>query len=332
MRLVFFGSGEFAVPGFRKLLNLPHEVVQVVTQPDRPAGRGKKVVATPVALQAQEEGLPVVRCADVNEPAFVEQMRALDADLGVVIAFGQKLGEPLRKAFRGECVNVHGSLLPKYRGAAPVHWAILRGETKTGVTVFRMVDPMDAGPILVQRETQIGPEETCGELHDRLARIGCDAIEATLRLFEQDPFPPGTPQDDAQATRAPKLKKHDGYLRFEEPAEQIARHCRAMTPWPGARCRFVPAIGEPVEVTLLHVTAVPAGPNGGRASRPPQAGGQDMHPAPPGVLTNVLTVATGEGTLEIHGLQPAGKRAMNWQDFVNGRHVRPGDRFETLTD
>lgn len=313
MRVVFFGSGEFAVPSLRWLVNSPHEVVLVVTQPDRPAGRGKKVMPTPVAARAIEEGLPVERCANVNDPEFVERLRTLQADLGVVIAFGQKILEPARSVFAGGCVNLHASLLPKYRGAGPIQAAMLAGEEITGVTVFRLVDRMDAGPILVQRQTAIGPTETAEELEQRLARIGCDAIDATLSLLEKDLHAPGEPQDDAQASRAPKLTKADGYLRFDEPAERIALRCRAMWPWPGGRCRYVSADGRSEEVTLAAVSPLP---------RPADA--------PPGTITSTLTVATGEGCLEIHGLQPAGKRVMSWKDFVNGRHVRAGDRFESL--
>jgi len=313
MRLVYFGSGEFAVPTLRKLANLPHDIALVVTQPDRPAGRGKHLQPTPVARQAEAEGLPLEKCENVNNPAFVKKLQSLRADLGVVAAFGQKMNEPVRTAFPGECVNIHASLLPKYRGAAPIHHAILAGEERTGVTVFRLVDRMDAGPMLVKRETRIGPDETCGQLHDRLARIACDAIDATLKLYEKETLPAGEPQDDTQATRAPKLSKSDGYLRFDVPAEQIVRRCRAMTPWPGARCRYTPAQGQPVNVTLPSVDVVP-----GKADEPP------------GTLTQVLNVAAADGLVEIHGIQPAGKKEMSWRDFVNGHHVQPGDRFEPI--
>jgi len=313
MRVVFFGSGEFAVPSLRWLVNSPHEVALVVTQPDRPAGRGKRLMPTPVALRALQEGLPVERCANVNEPEFAERLRSLRADIGIVIAFGQKILEPVRRAFPSECVNLHASLLPKYRGAAPIPAVMLAGETRTGVTVFRLVDRLDAGPILIQRYTTIAPTETAEELKCRLAGIGCDAIDATLRLHEKDPLPPGEPQDESQASYAPKLSKADGYIRFEEPADQIALRCRAMWSWPGARCRYVSAEGRSEEVTLVNVMPIPV------------AAGE-----PPGTITPVLTVATGQGCLEIQGLQPAGKRPMSWRDFVNGRHVRAGDRFETL--
>ncbi|MBP7936911.1 MAG: methionyl-tRNA formyltransferase [Phycisphaerae bacterium] len=313
MRVVFFGAGDFAVPSLRWLGNSPHEVVLVVTQPDRPAGRGKQLLPTPVAARAAQDGMHLVRCEDVNTTECVESLRRLRPDLGVVIDFGQKLRAEVRSVFPSACINLHGSLLPKYRGAAPVAHAILSGERKTGVSVFRLVDRMDAGPVLVQRETAIGPYETQEELHGRLAAIGCDAMDAAFKLFSGDRLPEGKPQDEAQATRAPKLSKADGLLRFHEPAESIARRCRALWPWPGARCQYVGSEGRPVEVTLISATATPVPVD-----------------APPGTVTPILTVATGSGTLEIHSLQPAGKRPMGWQDFVNGRHVQAGCRFVSL--
>lgn len=312
MRVVFFGSGDFGVPALRWLAGSRHTVVAVVTQPDRPAGRGKKVQPTPLAERAQQEGFQILRTGNVNDATFVATLSALEVDIGVVVDFGQKISAAVRSVFASECINIHASLLPAWRGASPVACAILHGDTKTGVTVFRLTDRWDAGPILVTRETAIGPFETREELFGRLAGVGCDALDAALQLHEGDPLPAGRPQDEAKATYAPKLTRTDGLLDFESPAEKIARRCRAMWPWPGGRCRFAGASGVNIEVTLCGVTAAPA-----------------TDAAAPGTVTDVLTVATGEGTLEIHALQPAGGRVMGWRDFVNGRHVRPGDRFES---
>ncbi len=314
MRIVFFGSGEFAVPSLRWLGNSAHEIALVVTQPDRPAGRGKKSLPTPVAERAIQDRLLLERCEDVNAPAFLERIKALSPDLGMVIAFGQKLRAPLRELFSAGCVNLHASLLPKFRGAAPINAAILAGETRTGVTVFRLVDRMDAGPILVQRETMIASGETAGELHDRLAGIGCDAIDATLRLLSEKPNAPGEPQDESKATKAPKLSKLDGILRFDQPAEAIVRRCRAMWPWPGGRCRYVAANGRSEEIAIGAAAVAPSSTS-----------------AAPGTFTDVLTVAAAPGAVEIHAIQPAGKRLMSWQDFVNGRRVQPGDHLETIS-
>ena len=250
----------------------------------------------------------------MNAPAVVEQLAALRADIGVVAAFGQKLHAPVRTLFREGCINLHASLLPKFRGASPISAAILAGEKKTGVTVFRLVDRMDAGPVLLTRQTMIGATETTEELHDRLAGVACDAIGAALDLLETEPECPGQPQDEAQAGYAKKLKKSDGFLHFELPAEQLALQVRAMWSWPGARCCYVSSDGgKPLEMTLITATAVPITVS-------------DR----PGTITPVLTVATGQGTLEVHSVQPAGGRAMTWQEFVNGRRVKPGDRLEAM--
>lgn len=312
MRVVFFGSGSFAVPAMRSLTAAGHDVAVVVSQPPRPAGRGKQLMPTPVAEAAARYGFELLTTDNVNTPEFIDRIAALKADLGVVIDFGQKLKAPLCSVFPSECLNVHGSLLPKYRGAAPVAHAILAGESGTGVSVFRLTDRMDAGPVLVRRETLIGPFENQQELHDRLAGIGCDALRAALGLHAGVALPPGEPQDESQASQAPKLTKADGLIRFDRSAELIARQCRAFFPWPGARCRYVGA-DRSEEVTLLAVTPAPT-----------------PSEYPPGTLTPILTVATGSGTIEIHMLQPAGRKPMGWQDFVNGRRARPGDRFEGL--
>lgn len=319
MRLVFFGSGDFAVPSLRWLINKhsqgEHPLLLVVTQPDRPAGRGKQPMPTPVAAMAIEHGIPVERVEDVNAEPFIARIKNLKPDLGVVIAFGQKLKAPLRGIFPSECINLHASLLPQYRGAAPIPAAILAGETRTGVTIFRLVDRMDAGPILVQRETSISLTETSDDLKERLSRVGCDAMDGALRLYGENALPPGVPQDESKATKAPKLSKADGYLRFDVPAEEIARRARAMWPWPGGRCRYVNADRRSEEITICNVMVVPNSPN-----------------VSPGVVTDVFTIATAAGALEIGSLQPAGKRLMSWQDFVNGRRVKAGERLVGMVE
>jgi len=313
MRVIFFGAGDFGTPALRWLANSRHEVAAVVTQPERPAGRGKQLKPTPVAERAAREGFQIIPCENVNDPAAIDRLRAFNADIGVVIDFGQKIGPELRALFPSECICAHSSLLPRSRGAAPIARAILAGEKRTGVTIFRLVERIDAGPMLVKRETMIGPFETAEELHGRLAGIACDALDAALQLHDKDPLPPGEPQDESQAIRAPKLTKAEGCLDFCESAESISLRCRGLWPWPGARCRFVGSDGKSVDVTIMTATALPTTAN-----------------EPPGTVTAIFTVATGSGTLEIHSLQPAGKRLMGWQDFVNGRHVQPGDRFVSL--
>jgi len=312
MRLVFFASGEFALPTLRWLVSSDHEVPLVVTQPARGSGRGRKRTPTPVRILAEELGLEVLEAENVNEPETLARLAALEARLGLVIAFGQKLGNELLASFPAGGINSHASLLPKYRGAAPINWAIVRGEERTGVTVFRLVERMDAGPILSSRWTYLKEEESAGELHDRLAGVGVDAVQAALELFEGDACPAGTPQDDAQATLAPKLKKRDGWIDFDRPAADVLRHICGMTPWPGAAAKFEACDGRWEQVTLMRVRVAEA------PERPNQA---------PGEIDSRLYVATRDAFLELLELKPSSGRIMAWQDYVNGRHVVAGDRL-----
>jgi methionyl-tRNA formyltransferase len=313
LRIVYFGSGEFAVPCLRWLVNSRHEVVNVVTEPDRAIELEKAVLPTPVAAQAAEEGLNVLFCEDVNAPDFVEQIKSLKADIGIVAAFEQEVLSSLRSAFDGGCVNIHASLLPKYRGPDAVAWSILNGEARTGVTVFRMVDKLYAGPILVQRETVVKPIETCEELNYRLARVACDAIGAAIKALDDDLRFAGEPQDDSQAIEVPRLKESDGYLHFDEPAESIALRCRAMWPWPGGRCLYCSASGQSEKVIIVTATPILA-----------------TKDIAPGTVTPEYTVATAKGALQIHGLEMPDKRLLSWETFVKERQVQPGDRFQPV--
>jgi len=319
MKVLFFGSSAFSIPTFKSILSGGHQIVGAVTQPDRAKGRGKHAAPTPVKTIALEHGVPVVAPEDVNDPAVVEQLKAMGAELAYVAAFGQKRGPELLSAFPVGIVNLHASLLPRLRGAAPIQRAVINGDEETGVTGFRLVERMDAGPILVQRRTQIGPDETADELHDRLARIGCDAVRATIELLEREPAAMGEPQDDAQATRAAKLKKIDGWIRFDQPAHDVGCRIRGLWSWPGAACRFVSADGSRDETVLL----ARAVPYEGRTS--PAAS-----PSEVGTITPMMAIQCLDGELSLLQVKPAGGRLMNWQDFVNGRHVRPGDRFNPI--
>lgn len=312
MRIVLMASGEFALPTLRWLSNDSKSVALVVTQPARPKGRGKKLTPTPVAQAARTAGLPVMEVEDVNAPDVVRSLQATAARLALVIAFGQKLGPNVLGAFPSGCVNLHASLLPRHRGAAPIQAAILGGDEQTGVSVFRIVERMDAGPVLITRSTMIKPEETADELHDRLAAIGVDAVKATFELFEGGAEPPGVPQDETQSTKAPKLRKEHGLLHFDRPAAQVARHVRAMWSWPGASARFESASGrwENVQVARVHM----AEPR----ERPSIA---------PGTLDARLYAACTDGFVELLEIKPASGPRMGWREYVNGRRVQPGDRF-----
>ncbi len=311
MRIIFAGSSDFAEPALRSLLGAGHQVALVITQPDKPAGRGRKLVPTPVCHTADERGLQVVATPDVNAAEVRDRITAADAQVAVVAAFGQKLSPGLLESVPGGWINIHASLLPAYRGAAPIHRAILDQCFETGVTVFRLVQRMDAGPILITRRTAIKPEETTEELHDRLAAIGCDAIKAALDLYAEG-IPEGTPQDASEATYARKLRKEDGRIGFTRSAQVEAAHINGMWSWPGATCQYTSAAtGKSETVTLAR-------------ARVAEAPGR---PLPPGTLDDRLHVATGDGYLELLEIKPQGGRKMPWQDFVNGRHAQPTDRF-----
>jgi methionyl-tRNA formyltransferase len=316
MRIVFLGSGEFAVPTLRSIRNDGHEVALVVSQPDRPKGRGKELSPTPVRAAAMEAGLPAITPIDVNSPDSVAAIKAVRADLAYVAAFGQKIGSELLAAFPVGIINLHASLLPAWRGAAPIQWTVMSGDAETGVTVFRLIEKMDAGPILVQRRTAISDVETADELHDRLARIGCDAVRAALEHLATDPSAPGTPQDESKVSLAQKLKKDDGRITFDRPALALAHRICGLWSWPGAACRFVSSDGRRDEIVVL----ARARPFEGRAASAPS-------PDALGRVTEMLSVQAADGELELLEIKPAGGALMSWRDYVNGRHVQPGDRF-----
>lgn len=337
MRIVLFASGEFALPTLLALGEAPlrdrHDIVAVVTQPDRPAGRGKAAKPTPVRIAAQAMGLPVHAIQNVNDESFIGRLRELHGDLGLVIAFGQKITAPVCELFTHQCVNLHASLLPAYRGAAPFQWAVINGEKRTGVTVFELVDRMDAGPIYAQLETPIQENERACELHDRLAVLGIDAVLATLEMLERKPPVQPAPQDDAKATRAPKLSKTGGYIRFDQPTEKLVNHINGLWSWPGATCEYAPRNGSPIRVTIAHAKVAPI--RAATVSEQSHTTGQSTETLQsanfiPGTFNEALHVATIDGWIEILEIQPQGKRVMAFRDFVNGRHVQSGDRLNSI--
>ena len=228
-RVLFYGTPEFALPALEAVL-ARHEVVAVVTQPDQPAHRGQRLQPPPVKVRARAAGLTVLQPARLRDPEWPERLRALGADVAVVVAFGQILSRAVLDAPARGSINVHGSLLPRYRGAAPIQWALIRGETVTGVTTFQMDEGMDTGPILLSASTPIADDETAGELAARLAGLGAEVLTDTLaRLPALTP----TPQRHEEATPAPRLKKADGHLDWRRPARELANRVRGCNPWPG---------------------------------------------------------------------------------------------------
>jgi methionyl-tRNA formyltransferase len=318
MNLVYLGSGEFGLPCLDALKASGHTLALVVTQPAKPAGRGAKVQPTAVACWARDCCVPVVETDDVNAPPVVRQIAACRPDVIVVIAFGQKVGPEVVALPPKGAINVHASLLPKYRGAAPINWAILRGETQTGVSIITLAEKIDAGDILGQSQTAIGPQETAGELHDRLAQLAAPLLLETLARLESGTAT-YTRQNEAEVTFAPKLRKADGFLDFAEPAEVLARKIRGLWPWPGAATQYISQqTHKSARVVLALAEVVPA------------AGAT---PGPAGSFDENRHVVCGDGSrLALRQLKPAGSGLMSFPAFVNGWRVQPGDRLMKIEE
>lgn len=306
LRVAFAGTGAFAVPSLQALA-ATGRLVLVITQPDRPAGRGLKPTPPPVKEAARRLGLPLFQPHSINSPEALDHLRGLGLDLLVVAAYGQLLKPEVLSLPRLGCVNVHASLLPNYRGAAPVAWAILNGERITGVTTFLMDEGMDTGPILLQREVEIGPDETRGELDARLAQVGAELIEATVAGLAAGTIEP-KPQPK-QGTLAPRLKKEQGRIDWDWPAGKVHNWVRGMHPWPVA---FTTFRGRHLKLHRSRVVGPPS------------------RNSPPGTILphrRGLIVACGEGAVELLEVQPEGKRRMSGRDFLNGYRPRSGERL-----
>lgn len=308
MRVVFFGSPEAALPSFAGILGAGHEVVLAVTQPDRPSGRGKKLASSAVKAFASDRGIPVIQPERIRrDPAAFEAIRAAAADIHVVVAFGQIIPASIIDLPTWKSINVHFSVLPKHRGAAPVQWAILRGETRTGVTIFRLNEKMDEGDVLTTSETAIGPDETSGELEVRLAEIGAELLRRTLAGIAS--IPP-VPQDHSRATLAPKLAKEQGRIDWAAPGIEIERRIRAFTPRPGA---FTFRRGRRLILLRGHATGISEAP-----------------PFSPGAVLSVsgagIDVACGGGSVyRIIELQPESRRAMAAGAYAAGGRMTMGE-------
>lgn len=311
MRIVFLGTGEFGVPALRALGAAGHEIVAAISQPDRPAGRGRVLRATPIRAAADELHLCHIPTENVNAADILELCQS--ADLGVVAAFGQKIGGALLDGLPRGCVNIHGSLLPRYRGAAPYQWAIINGEATTGVTVFQLDQRWDAGAIWSQRSTPIGERETAEELHDRLAELGAALIVDTLGAIESGAVQPKE-QDAAQATRAPKLSKADSPVDWSQPARHVVRRIHGLWSWPAAACTFASRSGKEERLLLARAEVVD------ESTLP----GGDF---PAGAFHQDTTVQAGAGRVRLLEVRPAGSRLMSFEAFANGRRIAPPDRL-----
>jgi len=315
VKICFAGTPNFAVPMLEALLGSRHAVCLVVTQPDKPRGRGRVPWAPPVKELAQSRGVPVIQPESINRPEAVASLRAAGPDAIIVTAYGKRLGRRVLALPRLGCFNAHASLLPKYRGAAPIERAIVCGESETGVTIQRMAPEVDAGAILVHRALKIGDEETAGELSARLSTLAADMIAPLLDAVESGEVIE-QPQDAARATEAPSLQKNDGLVPWSLDARSVCNFIRGMTPWPGAfTFHLSRATGEP-RGRLILLAARPAD-DAGMAGTPGQVLRADDR----------LIVATGRGCVAVLRVKPEGGKPMDAAAFLRGHGVRAGDSF-----
>jgi methionyl-tRNA formyltransferase len=312
LRVAFFGTPAFAVPTLDAIRASEHELAGIVTQPDRPRGRGQKLVAGPVKARAAEIGVPVLQPARMRDEEFLSAFRALRADIGVVAAYGRILPQSLLDTPRLGMINVHASLLPRWRGAAPIHRAILAGDTETGVTIMRVVQALDAGPTLSRVVVPIGPNETSAELELRLAAVGGPLLVEALDRLAAGPVAE-QPQDETAVTYAERLERHESQIDWARPATDVHNRIRGLHPWPLAA---VIVDGKRILLLRSEIVASPGAP------------------APPGTVISVgpsgIVVSARDGAVRVVQLQPEGRAPMAARDFLNGHPVRPGAQFMPL--
>jgi len=310
LRIIFMGTPEFAVPSLTALYEAGYELPAVVTQPDRPKGRGQKLAFSPVKEKALELGLQVLQPLKIKDPEFIAALRELRPDLIVVVAFGRILPPEILDLPPLGCINVHGSLLPAYRGAAPIQRAILNGEKRTGITTMLMNAGLDTGDMLLKEEIDIPQDMTFGQLHDQLAVLGAKLLVDTVKLWKEKGITP-QPQDDSKATYAPMLTREDELIHWEKPAESIHNQIRGLSPWPGAYTIYA---GQPLKIrgSELWKSQEPA--------------------AEPGTVTQLVkgrgfVVQCGHGSILVTEVQPQGKKSMPADSFANGYLLGVGHVF-----
>jgi len=308
MNIVFMGTPEFALPTLRKIYNSSHSIISVITQPDRPKGRGQIKVASPIKNFAIENNIPLLQPENVNAENFIQSLLENRPDYIIVVAFGQILREPLLKVPKQFCVNLHSSLLPKYRGAAPINRSILNGDVCSGITTMVMDKGMDTGDILLIRETSIEKDDDAKSLHDKLAEQGGKLVLETLARLEKNDLLP-TPQNSDLASYAPKLKKEESLIDWGMPANNILNKIRGLTPWPGTYTLF-----NGKRLCILKSEVIKGEPS-------------DC----PGYIERItdsgIEVGTGEKRLKITELKPEGKKAMPVKSFLSGYKINPGDKL-----
>lgn len=303
-KIIFMGTPEFSLPSLAGLIEEGYPIVGVVTQPDRPKGRGKALAPTPVKTLAQEKGLPVYQPERVRNAEFLEIFHALAPEMVVLVAFGQILPKEIIESPKFGCINVHPSLLPKYRGAAPMNWTLINGETRTGVTIMLMNEGVDSGDILLQEETAIMPDETFDSLHDRLARLGADMLIKTIEMMLAGTVHPSA-QNNFQATFAPRLKKEDASIDWNRDATAVVNRIRGLSSQPGA---YTVLDGKKFKILKASAEETGAG-NAGQVGELTQKG---------------LPVAAKTGVVYVHEVQLEGKKRMSVSEFLRGCRIVPG--------
>ena len=322
MRIVFMGTPDFSVPALKALVEAGHQVIAVVTQPDKPKGRGKEVQMTPVKIQAMEYGIPVYQPAKVREASFVEVLQGMEADVYVVIAFGQLLPKAVLELPKYGCINIHASLLPKYRGAAPIQWCVIDGERETGITTMMMDVGLDTGDMLEKTVIPIEEKETGGSLHDKLSLAGGALILSTLKKLEEGTLV-RTPQTDEGTCYAKMLTKSLGDIDWNQDAVSIERLIRGLNPWPSAYTLWN---GKTIKIWSADVTT-------GReaAAFLSESGVPSETGITPGTVVcsdkHSLVVCTGDGLLSVRELQMEGKKRMDTPAFLRGYPIPEGDVF-----
>lgn len=330
MTLIFCGTPRFAVPTLERILAERFEVELVVTNPDEPSGRGYELQPPPVKEVASRAGLRVYQPGKLKDPATVEFLSQYHPDAIVVVAYGHIIPKWMIDLPRHGCINLHASLLPKYRGAAPIQWALIRGEAVTGVTTMRIDPGLDTGDILLQRELEIRDEDTSETLFEALSAMGAELMVETLRGLERGDLVP-RPQDNSQATLAPMLKKEDGRIDWTLRAEEIWGRVRGLGPWPGAYTTFrgqnlhIWVAGRPAAQSAVPETGASDALRA--AGKPAPAAGSRLEPGTLLAEHGKLLVACGQGTLlEVRELQREGRKRLSARDFLNGVHLTPGEK------
>ena len=313
MRILFMGTSEFAVPALKALISHKFELIGLVTQPDRPSGRGKRLSPPPVKVIAAEHNIPIYQPEKVREPDFVKILKRLTPDVIVVAAFGQLLPQTVLDIPPCGTINLHPSLLPKYRGAAPIQWALMNGEAETGVTLILLDAGEDTGDIISADRVPIRDEDTAFTLTEQLAQLGADQLVQCLSDMPNEGPPSAMPQNHAEATHAPRLTKETGHIDWNQPATTIHNLVRGTAIWPGAYTFF----REELRLKVIRCQPLPR-------TLAAQSGTLEI------VDRQKLIVATGEGTLQLLEIQPATKKVMEASDFINGYQLQTGEQFLTL--